>query len=145
MIRQATIDDLDFLIAMGENFYNACGFPAQMGFDPETLEGVLRNLIVNDSAALFVDEKLRGCIGGIVYPYYFTGQLAGNEMFWWVEPEYRGKLGSQLITKLEDWAREKGAISFTMIALEASNPEKMAKVYEHRGYEPRERHFVRYL
>ena len=139
MIREATIDDLDFLLAMGENFYNACDFPAQMSFDKDTLEGVFRNLVVNDSAALFVDDKLRGAIGGIVYPYYFTGQLAGNEMFWWVEPEHKGKLKSKLLTKLEDWAREQGAVSFTMIVPESVEEEV------HRDYEPKEQHFVRYL
>jgi len=145
MIRRATEEDIEFIVEMGRKFYESCGFPSILTFDPEILTGVLHNLIVNDNACILVDDKLRGMIAGVVYPYYFTGQMSGNEMFWWVEPEHRKGLGKKLLDKLEEWAEAKGAVSFTMISLDASNPEKMDKIYRKRGYEPREHHYVRYL
>jgi len=145
MIREATHDDVDFLLEMGRNFYNACDFPVELIFKPEILAGVMDNLIVNENACILVDDKLQGMIAGIVYPYYFTGQMSGNEMFWWVEPESRKGLGKKLLDGLEDWAKGKGAVSFTMISLDASEPERMDKIYKRRGYEPREHHYVRYF
>lgn len=145
MIREATIDDMDFLLMAGQSFFDSVGFPKELTFDKDVLKGVLTNLIDNENAVIYVDGKCRGAIGGIIYPYYFTGQKAGNEMFWWVDPDHRKGLGKKLLDKLEAWAKEKGALSFTMISLESSEPEKMHKVYKARGYTPVEHHYTRIL
>lgn len=109
MIREAKDEDLDFLVDMTRKYHEQNGTGK---FHAISVCGVYNNLIVNENAAIFVDEKMRGMVAGVIFPNFMSGELMGNEMFMWFD-KTRG-LDKRLLQKLELWAMSKGAASFTM-------------------------------
>lgn len=122
MIRQAKFEDLDFLTALAQNDY------VGDGFNEELFTGVVNNLINNENAVVLVDEKMRGFIAGMVFPYFMDGELIGNEMALHVQKSVRKRLSKKLLQELELWAMSKGAARFTMkteLAKELGYKEKI--------------------
>jgi GNAT superfamily N-acetyltransferase len=148
VIRTATEADLPRVLAMCERFFEAAGLPDVAVYDPETMERTLRQLMGGEMGALFVAERdgeVVGMTGGMLYPFYFNAShLTGQELFWWVDPEHRG-VGRGLFDALEIWAKAMGAETFSMIALDRLNPERVAEIYRARGYRANEHSFIRRL
>ncbi len=135
MIRQATLADIPEIVMMGARFYDLVDLP--VAYDPASVSITIQQLIESDLGVVFVDNEVNGAIGGLLHPHYFNqSALTGAELFWWVSPNHRGKLGFQLLTVMEKWAEDMGAVSFQMVALEDYRPELMGKIYEKRGYSP---------
>ncbi len=147
MIREAVADDIPRLVEMGQAFFTVMGMLEPITFDGETFSRALEALIEGDDGAVFVadEDEVIGFIGGMVFPLFFNARhLTGQEMFWWVDEDRRkGGAGRDLCTALEEWARGKGAGSFTMVALESLRPVAVAAIYERVGYKLTEYHFVR--
>lgn len=144
MIRQATLEDIPEIVRKGARFYELVNLPVD--YDPPSVSATMKQLIESDLGAIFVDDKINGAIGALLYPHYFNHNiLTGGELFWWVEPEYRGKLGSQLLDAMEEWVESMGAISFQMIALEDYKPSLLGKIYEKRGYSPLEHTYLKVM
>lgn len=125
MIREAKDEDLDFLVDMTRKYHEENGTGK---FHAISVCGVFNNLIVNDNAAIFVDEKMRGIIAGVIFPNFMSGELMGNEMFMWFDKKGTRGLDKRLLQKLELWAMSKGAASFTMKSEQAKD----------LGYEPKQ-------
>ncbi len=148
MIRPASINDIPRLVEMGRLFFDETAIAAFATFAGESCSRTLNELIDGENGAVFVAEEneVVGAIGGMVYPLFFNvDHLTGQEFFWWCEPEYRKGAGRKLFEALESWAQERGARSFTMIALESNRPDAVAAVYKRAGYRPSERSFIRGL
>lgn len=143
VIRAAENRDLPRIVEMGERFHAATAF-RNVGFEPETFRAAAFRLMESPEAALLVaGETPQGMIGGIMYPLYFNARhWAAQELFWWVEPEHRG-IGGVLLRAFEQWARESGAASVHMIAIENLKP--VDRLYLRSGYEPAERHYMRVI
>lgn len=142
MIRAATPEDIPALVEMGREFFSLTGLPVE--YDPQSVTNMLTNLM--NGGAVFVADDLSGAIGGLVYPYYFNvNVLAGNEMFWWVNPVSRGTVGIRLMDALEAWAYDKGATVFQMTCLEGYKPHEIGAFYERRGYEKTEINYTRVM
>lgn len=118
MIRPAKDEDLDFLVDMTRKYHEENGTGK---FHAISVCGVFNNLIVNENAAIFVDEKMRGLIAGVVFPNFMSGELMGNEMFMWFDKKGTRGLDKRLLQKLELWAMSKGAASFTMKSEQAES------------------------
>ena len=118
MIRQAKDEDLDFLVDMTRKYHDENGSGK---FHAISVCGVFNNLIVNENAAIFVDEKMRGLVAGVIFPNFMSGELTGNEMFMWSDKKASRGLGKRLLQKLELWAMSKGAASFTMKSEESKS------------------------
>lgn len=137
MIRDATKSDLSILLHMGEQFFNASGFNELTDYDRDstrkTLELLMENgvLLVGESEGLVV-----GMVGALLYPFYFnSSHITGQELFWWVnEDQRKSGIGKKLLSGLEEKAKEMGAASFSMVALEKMNPKIMDRVYKMSGY-----------
>lgn len=119
MIREAKDEDLDFMVDMTRKYHEENGDGGN--FHAISVCGVFNNLIVNENAVVFVDEKMRGMVAGVVFPNFMSGQLMGNEMFMWFDKKASRGLGKKLLQKLELWAMSKNAASFTMKSEEAKN------------------------
>lgn len=130
-IREATINDIPALLVLGKKF-NA-QIPVGISCDETSLINTFTTLINENNSILYVSHDLSGMIGGMVYPYWInTNYMTGNECFWWADGD-----GLELWTKLEKWAKTKGAHFFQMMRLANSEP-RLQKIYERKGYIPLE-------
>lgn len=129
---------------MGRAFFAESGY-AEMEFDSDTTVNTLRNLIDNDDGALLVADvgRVIGMAGALAYPFYFNSKhKTGQELFWWMEPEFRGGVhGVRLLFELEKWAKSVGCKSFTMIAL--STLPRAGDIYTRSGYRASDQSFIK--
>lgn len=145
-VRKATKEDLPDLICMGRKFFEESGFSAETSFDLASVSKMLIHLI-EGGGVVFVAEKDGQSIGiaaAMTFPYYFNLNCkAGQELFWWLDPQFRGgTLGVRLLKALEAWAQEQGCQTFTMVSLPALD-SPASKLYMHRGYRPSECSFIK--
>lgn len=146
MIRPAVPADLPELLRMASAFHSVSGVADIIPLDRDTLERLLLSLIDAETGVIIVLEGeggLIGATGALLHPHYFnSAHLTGSELFWWIDPEHRGK-GGLLFDALEEWVRSMGAGSFSMIALEALEPERVGLIYRRRGYRPLEHNYIK--
>lgn len=133
---------MDDCLRMGRAFAEAAGLVS----DDCSMLQTLRALM-SDGGLYVVGEPVRGMAGVLVYPAYFNAaQISAQELFWWVDPQARGTgAGRMLLDALEAHARERGAHTLTMIALDDVDGERVANLYRSQGYRPLERNFVKVL
>lgn len=159
MIREATADDVEAIVTMGLRFLLSPAYRHICTPEPVALVNVVNILLergvifVADLAAVVpgvcVDidgqrwhpaggcaackPNLVGMICILVAGHPFTGQLYGDEVAWWVEPEYRtGRIGYNLLRTAEDWSRQNGLSVLKMVA-PAGSPE-VGTFYERVGF-----------
>ena len=135
MIRDATEADIPRILEMGAKFFRAMNRHEVGEYSEAAAESTTRLLIEN--GILLVSEN--GMVGGLVYPFYMTGRLTAQEFFWWSED---GK-GRELMDAFEKRAKEMGAETIQMIALESLDPQRVGKIYERAGYKPAERSYIK--
>jgi hypothetical protein len=134
MIRRATQEDMSQMLVIGEKFCAAAGQP----LNREALERSLTVLLQSDNAAIFVNEDVSGIIAGLLFPSFFSGELIAQELFWWAQSE-----GLSLLKHFEEWAQAAGASQVIMLCLDSIEPERVAKIYQRRGYSALEHSFTR--
>jgi GNAT superfamily N-acetyltransferase len=139
MIREATVSDIPALMAMGERFSETAKLIESVGYDPDSMAKTFAYMIEDENCAVFIGET--GAIGGQRAPHPFNHEhWIAQELFWWSE----GREGLRLLTALELWASEKCA-SLRMITLEAVEPERTGRLYQHRGYSLLEHGYIKRL
>ena len=137
--------------AMGAQFFLASGLDKWFRFKKRCFSKLAADFMISDQAVVLVADGPMGTVVGmaaaIAYPCWFDDDhLTAQELFWWVEPSYRGgPMGAQLQQGLEDWARSKNCRTMEMGALEASRVETLAYMYERKGYGAKERIFCKSL
>lgn len=136
MIREATPEDIPRLVAMGERFLADTVYRTRgVAGDPDAMTRTVELLLAHDHGAVFVatyNGTVVGMIGLLVFEHPITGAATASELFWWMEPEYRGRGGSgvKLLKRAERWARDAGARTVHMIA---PTPE-IETLYRRLGY-----------
>ena len=142
VIRPAEYGDVNAIVDLGRVFLSVSDMEALAAFCPESLGRSLHNMVDAPNAILLVaeeDGQIVGMAGAMVFQAYWNAAvIIGQETFWWVQPEARGKFGGALLAALEDEARIRGARTFLMVSLEALRPEAVGKIYQRRGYSPLE-------
>lgn len=129
---------------MGRAFHAVTGVADLIPLDLATLERTFVQLMTNGVILVVEGEDgLVGATGALLHPHYFnSAHITGQELFWWIDPDHRGR-GKELLNALEQWVSDQGAHSFSMIALEALEPERVGLIYRRRGYRPTERSYLR--
>jgi GNAT superfamily N-acetyltransferase len=132
-IRKAEGSDLPRILEMAEHFYLQSPYRARFTMNKVMWEESLLNLLSNHNAVIYLalkDEEPVGMVGLTVYINPITSRRTVGEIFLWVEPEHRGRLGIALIRKAEEWAVESQAE-----CLHLSAPtEELRALYERLGY-----------
>ena len=146
MIREADESDIPAILGMGARFFEAAQING-VEYQADSVEQTLRHLLASpDGILLVLDENgVKGMLGALLFPVYFNlSHKAGQELFWWVNPESRGS-GLKLLEAAEQQAKDLGAITFSMIHLHNLMPDALKRVYTSRGYAPSETHYMKVL
>lgn len=138
MIRQAVVSDVPRLIDLGAKLHAVSPF-AFIRFDPETVDGLMRALIDDEDAAVFITEAGDGMIGVNAYPTLLNRSVKiAQEAFWWCE----GPEALALLDAAKVWAAERGCAAMTMGALDDDRIRLMARLYRRMGFNGVERFFL---
>lgn len=147
IVRPATVVDFPAIAAVGQHFYETTAY-RDIPYSPESMMRWLP--IMRQHRLLYVaedQERIIGGVGGISAPLYFNDQhRVAQEMFWWVEPEYRKTRAAILLLRaIEKAAADIGCSWWTMILLEGDNAERIERFYRRDGYRPSERVFTKVM
>lgn len=130
MIRTATGADIPRVVEMGLRFLAETKYGEHAPANPAQMAKTVEYLLA--SGGVLVSERageLVGMIGYALFPHFISGELVAGEVFWWVEPEFRGE-GVKLLLAAEIRAKDSGAVKMQMIAPD----DKVAALYERLKY-----------
>ena len=130
-IRLATEADVPRLVEMGLRFRSETTYSKYLAENPDRMAELARQLIARDGVLVLDREGVTvGMFGYFIHSHFISGEMFAGEVFWWVEPEFRGD-GLKLIEEAKRRARLAGAKKLQMIA-----PNKrVARLYGRLGYE----------
>lgn len=139
MIREACLDDIPALVAMGERMHAMSSW-RDLPYNAESTAAMMQQLIEAETGVLLMHEH--GMLGGLIGPVYFSPVKASQEMFWFAD-----RNGMELLKGFEDWSIKQGADIVLMIslALDERTDRLMQKKYERRGFSLKERQYVKEL
>lgn len=138
-VRPATLDDLPFLLDIGERFFAYSPYQGLVSYDREALAGFLAGMVENPQACVLRHET--GVIGGLLTPIYFSSEArAAAELFWWADSR-----GGELSKAFEAWAVQAGATVITMSCLfgPGINSAAFDRLYRMGGYRKTETAYMR--
>lgn len=141
-MREATVADVDALVAMGMLFLESVYRGLIIG-NAAALRATALGLIASADAVIYVAEShgvAVGMMGMMVYAHPMSGTRTASEVMWWMDPARRGA-GVRLFRLGEAWARDRGA---TIVQMIAPTPD-VERFYAHAGYVPVERTFQKRL
>jgi GNAT superfamily N-acetyltransferase len=142
-IRLASLADVDAIVAMGLHFQATTKYAMHLFATDSTLRMLATGLLTNPDAAIWVAEANGGLVGMLACALYIqpmSGALVGTEICWWMDPSARGgRTALRLIRTAEQWAKDKGATVFQMMA----PTPKVGAFYEALKYEQIEVHYQR--
>jgi len=148
IIRAGQAIDLESCLDMAERFYEVAGYNEDIPIDRDSCRTFM-NVSIQQGLLFVADtgKQIVGFIVGIASPSIVNKDyLSGAELAWWVEPEHRkGTTGIKLVKAVEKSAKELGVRMWSMMSLEAQDPEKIEKLYFAMGYKRTERTYVRIL
>jgi GNAT superfamily N-acetyltransferase len=130
VIRLAEPAEAPRMIEMGEKFHQTSAYSEHVGWD-KAKAAILAEKLIADKSLLVIEAEGKpvGMIGLVFFEHFLSAEIVASEVFWWIEPEYRGE-GKKLLKAAEDLARERGAKRMQMIAPN----ERVGILYKRIGY-----------
>lgn len=140
-------DDIEKCLPAAEKFHNI--YDPGVPFSPGAFQRFWQKAYSGHNGfiiALWDDTRnVVGGIGGIVTNFVTSDVNTCVEMFWWVNPEHRGRWGMKLLKYFEEMARAAGCARIAMAYMDNSMPDRMKKLYDVMGYRPYEHHVIKNL
>jgi hypothetical protein len=118
-IREAVPTDVASAVGMVTRFLSSPPYNSLIEFDEMALVNSMSALIGGSDSVVFVaelDGRMVGVLGLRTYVHPVSGHTVCGEIFWWVDPAFRGMTGLRLLKVGEAWATERGARTLFMIA-----------------------------
>lgn len=146
MIREATADDLDALVKMGERFHDSTPYADELSRNSVQYRIFGAGLINSPDGVLLLRELKGvpvGMLGGAVFDHPLSGERTAGEMFWYAPPEHRGTTGLRLLLSFERWARSHGAKMIQMV--QPAWADRVGELYGVLGYKKLEIAWTRHL
>lgn len=140
-IRSASLVDLEALLSMGERFVADTSYRDHLSLSMNAVSALASQLIGGPQSEIFVADAAGspvGMLGAVVFTHPMSGQRTAGEMFWWVEPSFRGA-GIGLLREFLRWGKSQGADVVQMVA----PTEDIARIYQRFGFAEVERTFQR--
>lgn len=109
----------------------------------------LHNILSAGKGKVFIleiDNKVAGMVGVYAYKNYYNSKLRVQEIFWWVDHEYRNTRDSiKLFNKVEEWAKSIGAEEVMVSSTATMNVDKLEKFYTKKGFRKMDINYIRSL
>jgi GNAT superfamily N-acetyltransferase len=144
MIRTAVYADRMRVLAMAKAFHAASGLPFAFS---APMADALFSVTLGDPEMLClvldVDGQARGVLAAQAQMHRFTPVKMAFELLFWVDPNHRGCNARPMLDAYEGWARERGCLYVNMVGL--GGDPLTTRLYERRGYQAVERHFMKSL
>jgi hypothetical protein len=132
-IEQATIEDLPQCLVCAEKFINFYGFVWNLDSATKTITHILDQGIF--IIAKEEDKVIGGAAAMLLPNLWNSNELIFQEMFWWVEEDYRtGSIGIRLLLELEKQAPKDATIVISILPKSNIKNETLSKL----GYVVRE-------
>jgi len=141
IVRPPTNDEIPRMVQMGEYFWKLTNYADKV---PYIHKDVIQSCNIMKEQGLLLGaysgDEIAGFIGGVVGTSYTNFNIKiGQELFWWIQPQYRNSgAGTLLLSAIENRAKELGLTYWTMIYLVNIEPEKTKHLYERSGYKSTE-------
>lgn len=147
MIIRADKSHIDGIYKICLEFYEATGSHNILKLSKKTLKNNLKSFINNDAIIMFVaviENNVVGVIMGFCSQTWYSQDILGQEMIWYVKEEYRGgSLGPDLRKALEDDFKEIGVHAVCIISMKRSRD--ISKILMRDQYKEVETHFIKRL
>lgn len=139
MIRHAVESDVPQLVKMGQDFLRSTAYQGLIPENLSAMESAARMLIdrTPDTGVILVadvgtpvDSALVGMLGLVLTAHPISGESVASELWWWVDPAFRGITGIKLLRAAQQWAIALGANKIYMIAPDAD----VETLYRKMGY-----------
>ena len=87
---------------------------------------------------LYHEQEFVGGIGGVIVTDWLDGLKYAQEMFWYIQPAYRGGgHAKRLLMQLRQWAKEHGAVEIRAGHPSFGSQERAFRaMYTRMGYTP---------
>lgn len=136
MIRHATLADIPTILVMGKAFADEAGVTDLVGWDDESVTGLLTSLIEHDDGLMIVGGQ--SILGGVAYAHPFNNATKiFQEMFW----RSHGREGIKALRMAEEWMQDRGVSRSFMLGLDTM--PNLDRFYQRLGYRAAERTFVK--
>lgn len=89
------------------------------------------------------DGDVIGGVGGVVTNFQTSAVKNSIEMFYWVDPEFRGEVAIKLYNEFIAESKRRGATRVLMAYMERSDPERMKRFYLAKKFVPFEYHMLK--
>lgn len=149
-IHLATSDDIDRMVAYGEQFWHQTRYcAAGVEYDVDTVTHFTRYLLDEGVVMYAVDDqdKIIALMLVIIAPFPMNmNHLCATEWVFYVDAAYRhGGLGVKLIAQAEQILKDRRVKFFTMVSLSNVAPEAANQLYKTLGFEHSETNFTKEL
>jgi GNAT superfamily N-acetyltransferase len=149
-IRRGTHTDIPELLPLCKEFYEQSKY-SQSGikFSSQAITTLLTT-VLGDSGIVAVAEDEGHIVGFIlvaVFPFHFNPKhKVATEIIFYVTARGRGTgVGTQLLKKAEQVAKQRGVKLFSMVSHESVNSSAAHSLYEKLGYERSEVAYIKEL
>lgn len=144
IVRKANLEDVLKINHLCKMFLDETNFAAMLSWNSEKAFQSIFNMILSDNYSIFVatyGDMIVGCIAGYVSAMWFSDSVIGQELFWYVNKDFRGKTGIQLFKKLECDLIEKGADFLNFVYLK--DKTNLEKFFLRNEYTESEKSFIK--
>lgn len=142
-IRIAVTSDICRCVEAGKRFHQFSPY-RDIPYCEQTMTDSMEGMIIQKTLIVaFLDSEVIGGIGGNIGSCFINKNYTmAYELYWWVDPEHRGRLGLRLLNAFEARARELGAKLLMMMTLEIND---IGPLFIRLGYERAETGYIKRL
>lgn len=137
MVRDATLDDIPAMVALGEIMHAESRY-SFMAYDGEKVAITLKTLMQTGG---FVrvhvkDGEIDGGMVGYMGNPWFSGERVASELALFVVPGKRGGMAAwYLLSEFGAWAENQGAREITLAITTGVKVEETGRMYQRLGFE----------
>jgi N-acetylglutamate synthase-like GNAT family acetyltransferase len=141
-----TLEELKILCKFAKAFADS----ANAGkFEEKVFLSFIDNMLKSKKGQVFMLEKegkVVGMLGVYACQVFYNSNLRVQEIFWWVDPEYRNSKDSvKLFNKVEEWAKNIGADEVMVSSTTTMKVNELERFYTKKGFRKMDITYIRSL